>query len=247
MDQRKSTIDILGIPVDNVTMGDALSAFDGFLSGASMAWIATPNAEIVSQAAGDSSLAQLLMSADLVIPDGVGLLYASRMLGRPLRERVAGIDFAHCALKRCAANGVGVYFLGGRPGISEQAAAKKMRDIPGLRIAGTHHGYFEQSDTASIVEAINESGAGFLCVALGFPKQERFLLENKNALHIKAGIGIGGSFDVWAGALKRAPKVFRSVGLEWLYRLGQEPSRIKRIATLPLFLVRVAAQKVSGA
>jgi N-acetylglucosaminyldiphosphoundecaprenol N-acetyl-beta-D-mannosaminyltransferase len=122
-----------------------------------------------------------------------------------------------------------------------------MRDIPGLRIAGTHHGYFEQSDTASIVEAINESGAGFLCVALGFPKQERFLLENKNALHIKAGIGIGGSFDVWAGALKRAPKVFRSFGLEWLYRLGQEPSRIKRIATLPLFLVRVAAQKVSGA
>ena len=188
-------------------MGDALSAFDGFLNGKSMAWIATPNAEIVSQASGDSSLAQLLMSADLVIPDGVGLLHASRMLGRPLRERVAGIDFAHCALKRCAANGVGVYFLGGRPGISEQAAAKKMRDIPGLRIAGTHHGYFEQSDTASIVEAINESGAGFLCVALGFPetgvssgKQERSAHEGRHRN--------GRELRCVGGALKRAPKIF---------------------------------------
>jgi len=243
MAKKRHTIDILGIPVDDVTMGDALTVFELFLAAEGMSWVATPNAEIISQASADERLRHLLSDADLIIPDGIGLLYASRMLGYPLHERVAGIDFAYRALQHCARAGFAVYFLGGKPGIAESAAENVMRDIPGLVVAGTHHGYFSEGDVESIIADINASEALFLCVALGFPKQEQFLSANRHALQAKVGVGIGGSFDVWAGALKRAPKPFRSLGLEWLYRLAQEPSRISRIVRLPVFLLRVAGQK----
>ncbi len=243
MENGKRKIDILGIPVDDVTLGDALSVFEDLLGGSRMALIATPNSEILLRASGDPALSDILRRAELVIPDGIGLLIASRILGRPLRERVAGIDFAQSALKLSAQLGRSVYFLGGRPGIAEKAAENMKLLIPGLRIAGVRNGYFKEEEISSIVEEINGSGADFLFVALGSPRQEQFIDTHRDLLHAKAGIGIGGSLDVWSGTLKRAPAFYRKHGLEWLYRLKQQPSRIRRIRRLPLFFVKVAMQR----
>lgn len=243
MRTQRATIDILGIPVDDVTIGDALSLFEQFFEGDRMAWIATPNAEIVLQASEKVSLAQTIRQADLIIPDGIGLLYASNLLGRPLRERVAGIDFAYAALARCADAGRSAYFLGGKPGVAELAAVRIQQDMPHLNVAGHHHGYYEPHEESAIIEDINASGAEFLCVALGFPRQEQFLSIYRDRLQTKAGIGVGGSFDVWSGTLSRAPEAFQKLGLEWLYRLVQQPKRIGRMARLPMFLWKVVAQK----
>jgi N-acetylglucosaminyldiphosphoundecaprenol N-acetyl-beta-D-mannosaminyltransferase len=243
MIEKNKKIDILGIPVDDVTLGDALSVFENLLRGDRMTLIATPNSEILMRASGDPALKDILRRAELVIPDGIGLLYASKILGRPLRERVTGIDFSWNALKLSAQLGCRVYFLGGKPGIAEKAAENIKLQIPDLQIAGTRHGYFTEEEIPSIIEKINGSGADFICVALGFPRQEQFIDAHRDLLHAKVGIGIGGSLDIWSGTLKRAPAFYRNNGLEWLYRLKQEPSRIRRISVLPLFFIKVAAQK----
>ncbi|MDD3863109.1 MAG: WecB/TagA/CpsF family glycosyltransferase [Eubacteriales bacterium] len=243
MIEKNKKIDILGIPVDDVTLGDALSVFENLLRGDRMTLIATPNSEILMRASGDSALKNILRRAELVIPDGIGLLYASKILGRPLRERVTGIDFSWNALKLSAQLDCRVYFLGGKPGIAEKAAENMKLQIPGLQIAGTRHGYFTEEEIPSIIEKINGSGADFICVALGSPRQEQFIDAHRDLLHAKVGIGIGGSLDIWSGTLKRAPAFYRNNGLEWLYRLKQQPSRIRRISVLPLFLLKVAAQK----
>jgi N-acetylglucosaminyldiphosphoundecaprenol N-acetyl-beta-D-mannosaminyltransferase len=167
------------------------------------------------------------------------VVYASRIIGAPLAERVTGIDFLSRALGWSAENGRSVYLLGGAPGIAEKAAENMRGAYPGLKVAGTHDGYFAAGEEAGIVDAINESGADFLCVAMGSPKQEAFVAAHRGELRARAAVGVGGSLDVWAGALKRAPGFFREHGLEWLYRLMQQPSRIGRMAALPLFLIRV--------
>ncbi len=236
-------IDILGIPVDCVALGDALSVFQDLLASDSMALIATPNSEILMRASRDPSLAGILKRAELVIPDGVGLLLASKLLGQPLKARVAGIDFAFRALQLSAELGRSVYFLGGKPGIAEKAAENVKQRIPGLSVAGTRHGYFTGDEIPSVIAEINSSQADFICVAMGSPAQERFIDDHRKQLNAKVGIGIGGSFDIWSGTLKRAPAFYRDHGLEWLYRLFQEPSRVSRIRVLPLFLLKVAGQK----
>ncbi len=116
----------------------------------------------------------------------------------------------------------------------------------GLKVAGTYHGYFKEPDEAAIVNAINDSGADFLCAALGSPKQEKFVFQHQDELKIKGAIGVGGSLDVWAGTLKRAPEFYRNNGLEWLYRLIQQPSRYKRMAALPLFMIKVVVSRFRG-
>ncbi len=236
-------IDILGIPVDCVALGDALTVFQDLLASDGMALIATPNSEILMRASRDPLLEDILKRAELVIPDGVGLLLASKVLGRPLKERVAGIDFAWRALQLSADLGRSVYFLGGKPGIAKKAAENVQQQISGLRIAGTRHGYFVEEEIPSVIEEINRSHADFICVALGSPRQEQFIDTHRKQLSAKVGIGIGGSLDIWSGTLKRAPAFYRNHGLEWLYRLVQEPSRVSRISALPFFLLKVVAQR----
>ena len=234
---------IYGVYVDRVTMAQALERFDELMEKDGMSIIVTPNSEIVNAAANNPELAETLASADLVIPDGIGLIHASKTLGNPLPERVAGIDFCYEALKKCASCGRSAYFLGGKPGIAELAAKNLMEQIPGLVISGTHDGYFKPDEEASIVGEINRSGASFLCLALGAPKQELFARRHAEELKAKVAIGVGGSFDVWSGTLKRAPESFRKLGLEWLYRLKQEPSRFGRMARIPVFLLKVRLTK----
>jgi len=235
---------ILGVPVDMVKAAEALEIFKGLMGQSGCSLIVTPNSEIVVNATSDPELLSLIESAELVIPDGIGLVYASRILKKPLTERVTGIDFLSDILGYLEATGGSVYLLGGKPGIGEQAAVNIKGQHPGLKVEGVHHGYFDSGGEGGVVEDINASGAEFLCVAMGSPKQEKFIDGHREEfLHIRAAMGVGGSLDVWAGTLARAPGFFRKHGFEWLYRLYQEPKRFKRVLKLPVFIIKVMFSK----
>ena len=248
--QTDERLNILGIPVDMVDMEEAVRSFDGFLKGESCSIIVTPNSEILERASSNPGLAEIIRKANLVIPDGIGLVYASRFLGKPLKERVTGIDFLSRALALLAERGVSVFLLGGNPetgeqkSVAEEAGENMKKAFPGLTVAGSHHGYFKPEEEEDILAAINTSDAGFLCVALGSPKQEEFMARYKTRLSVKAAIGVGGSLDVWAGRVKRAPWFYQKHGLEWLYRVIREPARFGRLLRLPVFMFKVVVWKI---
>jgi len=242
----------LNIPVDMVDREEAMEIFRGLMKTEECSLIVTPNSEIIINATKDPELKNIIEHADLIIPDGIGLVYASKIMGIPLKERVTGIDFLDAILAYLEETGQSIYFLGSKPGdetvpaIAQLAAEKMKEKYKNLKVAGTHHGYFKEPDEEEIIKCINESGADFLCTALGSPKQEKFVFQHRNVLKIKGAIGVGGSLDVWAGTLKRAPEFYRNNGLEWLYRLIQQPSRYKRMAALPLFIFKVIFSRLEG-
>ena len=237
---------ILDVPVDRVNNQKAMEVFKRFMADEGCKMIVTPNSEIVLNATKDPELKKLIEEAGLVLPDGIGLVYASKILGQPLTERVTGVDFLNFILEYLEETGKSIYLIGSKPAnetrasVAELAGEAMKKKYPGLKIAGTRDGYFTKKDEAEIVEQINNSGADFLCVALGSPKQEKFIFEHQGEFQkVKAAMGVGGSLDVWAGTAKRAPEFFQKNGLEWLYRFYKEPSRYKRMAQLPLFIIKV--------
>ena len=237
-------VKILGVRVDKITKAQALEDFQKLLEGNRCELIVTPNAEIVEKASKTPQLRRIINEeAAIVTPDGVGLIYASKLKGDPIQEKVAGIDFAHSAIELCAKLGRSVYLLGSKPGVAEAAAANLEKEIPGLKIAGFRDGYFKDEEESEVVAEINASGADFLCVALGSPKQEYFVIKHRDALKVKAAAGLGGSLDIWSGQLNRAPKFYIDHGLEWLYRMIQEPKRLKRLPALPVFLIKAAIRR----
>ena len=237
-------VKILGVRVDKITKAQALEEFQKLLEGDRCELIVTPNAEIVEKASKTPELRRIINEeAAIVTPDGVGLIYASKLKGDPIQEKVAGIDFAHSAIELCAKLGRSVYLLGSKPGVAEAAAANLEKEIPGLKIAGFRDGYFKDEEESEVVAEINASGADFLCVALGSPKQEYFVIRHRDALKVKAAAGLGGSLDIWSGQLNRAPQFYIDHGLEWLYRMIQEPKRLKRLPALPIFLIKAAIRR----
>ena len=237
-------LDVMGLQFDNVTMDEALARADAFLSGDKTVCVVTPNAEIAYEALHDMSLRKLLNSADLMLPDGAGVVLASKLLKAPLKEKVAGVDFAAGLLRLLAKNQQSVFLLGAKPGVAETAAEKMVQMTPGLRIAGLHDGYF--TDEAPIIAQINESGADVLFVCLGSPKQELFMQRYRQELGVKIMIGLGGSLDAFAGTVKRAPQWMIRMNLEWLYRLIKEPKRFGRMLRLPKYLFAVMKTRISG-
>lgn len=241
---------ILGIPIDMITKKDAFAVFEMLMETPGFDMIVTPNSEIIVNATEDAQLAALIEKAGLIIPDGIGLVYASKILGHALSERITGIDFLTEILGYLERTGKSVYLLGSKPDVEGKGsvaalAAAAMRErFPGLIVAGTHHGYFGESDEAALVAEINTSGADFLCVALGSPKQEKFMDKYRDVFtSVRCGIGVGGSLDVWAGTVQRAPDFYQNHGLEWLYRFIKQPSRLPRMMKLPVFMLKVIAQK----
>ncbi|SMC47848.1 WecB/TagA/CpsF family glycosyltransferase [Papillibacter cinnamivorans] len=232
-------IGILDVGFDNVTLDEAVSAARGFLAEGGSHCVVTPNPEIVYMCRTDRALAEAVNGADLVLPDGIGIVYASRILGRPLKGKTAGIDFAVRLTAVLAEEGRSLFLLGAKPGIAERAAEALRTANPGLIIAGTADGYFK--DDGPVVARINESGAQAVFVCLGAPKQELWMRKNRNALQASLLVGLGGSLDVFAGEASRAPEFMIRLGLEWFYRLLKEPRRIGRMAKLPLFLLAVIA------
>ena len=239
-------VEILGVPVDMVDREQAFSIFEDIFKNPGCSMIVTPNSEIVQNASKDEELRSLIASADLIIPDGIGLVYASKVMGCPLSERVTGIDFLESIISHLAKTGESIFFFGSKPGVAEKAADKMREKYPGLQVAGAHDGYFKPEEEEQILSQIAQSGVDFLCVALGAPKQERFIAKYREQLGaggVRGAIGVGGSLDVWAGDLKRAPEFYRKHGLEWLYRFIQQPTRFKRMLALPAFMLRVIFTK----
>ena len=237
---------IKGVALDNVDMDEALERFRGMLRAQGCSIIVTPNCEIIMAARKDAELACALKKAELAIPDGIGVKLAASALKTPLKQRIGGIDFCFEALKICASEGVSVFFLGGEEDVAWEASEALEKSIPGLRTAGVRNGYFGAEEEQEIVRLINSSGAGLLVAGLGCPLQEKFMARHAEELSVRAAAGVGGSMDVWSGRLKRAPGAMTGMGLEWLYRLAQQPKRIGRIARIPGFLLSVLFDRKRG-
>lgn len=242
----KKTVDVLGVSISNVTMNEARNKVKEFVKSDKFHSIYTPNPEIVMLAKNDPEFHQILEGADLVVPDGIGVVIASKIKKNPLPERVAGYDLVQNTMQDAVKEGYKYYFFGSKPGISEEAAVKMRETYPGIEIVGTRNGYFKPEDEAEIIADINASGANILLVALGAPKQEKWIEANKHLMpNVRVAIGVGGSLDVMSGNVKRAPKAFQKLGLEWFYRLLKEPTRFKRMLVLPEFLIKVIFYKDS--
>ena len=206
------------------------------------AQVVTFGSEMAMLARRDAAYREAVNAADLVVPDTVGVVIAARMLGQPVRERVAGVELIEKVCAACARDGTRIFLLGGTEGVAEQAAVALAQRHLGLKITGTHTGYFSEADDARVVDDIKASGAQLVFVALGFPKQELWVRAHAAKLGAVVCIGIGGSLDVISGRCKRAPAVMRKLGLEWLYRLLKEPQRLRRQLALPQFALLVTGQ-----
>ena len=204
-------------------------------------YVVTPNPEIVEVCREDPAVMDIVNRADLVLADGIGVIKGAAMLGTPLKGKVPGIEFAAGLLGKLAKEGRSVYLLGAKPGVAELAGKRLSGQYPGLKIAGTHDGYFQED--APVVEDIRASGADVVLVCLGAPKQEKWMAKNGADTGAHLLCGLGGSLDVFAGVVERAPKFWCDHGLEWLYRLLKEPRRAGRMMKLPLFLVHVRQEK----
>ena len=234
-------INVLGVGFDNVTMEEAVDRGVELLHGAGASYVVTPNPEIVEACRENLAARQAVNGADLVLPDGIGIVKGAKMLGTPLKAKVPGIEFAAGLMARMAEEGLSLYLLGAKPGVAELAAEKLAEKYPGLKIAGTRDGYFQED--GPVVEAIHQSGADCVFVCLGAPKQELWMYKHGGETGARLLCGLGGSLDVFAGVVERAPRFWTDHGLEWFYRLCKNPWRAGRMMKLPLFLVHVEKEK----
>lgn len=235
----------MGVGFDAVTLTQAVDLAMKQIHDGKKGYVVTPNPEIVYQAMYDHDFQDLVNQASLVLPDGIGIIYASKILGLKLPARLPGIDFAGLLMHRMAQEKMRLFLLGAKPGVAEQAAKKLQEKYPGLVIAGTKDGYFK-SDSEAVAAVNAAGGADVMFVCLGAPKQERFMSKYQKDLNVTLCCGLGGSLDVFAGTVQRAPKIFIKLGLEWFYRLCKEPWRFGRMMKLPLFLWLVLKKKLFG-
>lgn len=236
-------VNILGVKVDKITLLDALRQVETYLKEDSLHLVVTANPEIIMRAGDDSQFAEILAQANLVTADGIGLIIGAKLLGQPLPERVTGVDLSTGLFQRAVTTGWKIYLLGAAPGVAKEAANNLRTQYRGLQIVGYHDGYFQDSEP--VVAEINALKPDVLLVALGMGKQEKWIWENRDRLPVRVAIGVGGSLDVYAGRVKRAPELFQRLGLEWFYRLLKQPTRLGRMLKLPVFLLKVLKTAIS--
>lgn len=239
----QSAVSVLGIPIAPLTMEESVSVIDGLIKNKKPSLIATANAEMVMMAQQDNVLADILRSAALVVPDGAGVVWAARQLGRPVPQRVAGYDLVQKLLSVSGHKGYRLYFLGAAPGIAAKAKLYAEQKHPGVAIVGVRDGYFQPADEDAVIAEITECRPDILLVALGVPRQEKWLANNLGRLRVPVVMGVGGTFDVMAGVVTRAPAWMQQSGLEWLYRLLKQPHRALRMLALPRFVMKVLLAK----
>ncbi|MBR1396259.1 MAG: WecB/TagA/CpsF family glycosyltransferase [Selenomonadaceae bacterium] len=236
-------VNILGVGVDSVTMQEALDKVELFFEERKPVIVATANAEMLMRATYDEELKNILNAAELVVPDGAGTVWAAHHLGYDMPERVAGYDLAQELMKRAPLKNRRIYFFGSAPGVADKAKLKAAELYPGIQIVGTRNGFFSEADEAQIIADIKAAQPDLLLVALGVPKQEKWLAKYKDELNVPVSIGVGGTFDVMAGVMKRAPRWMQRAKLEWLFRAMLQPKRAGRLIALPKFVLKVHSSK----
>ncbi len=221
-------VDVLGCPVDALDMPETVERCLELIDRGRPSQHVVVNAAKLVEFNRNERMAQIIKGCELVNADGQSIVWAARMLGHELPGRVAGIDLMHELLAAAAQRGLRVFLLGAKPEVLEEAARRLKLDNPGLMIAGTHHGWFDDSQNASVVRAIHEAQPDMLFVAMSSPRKEYWLSENLRELHVPFAMGVGGALDVVAGVSRRAPRWMQRAGLEWAWRLLQEPRRLWR-------------------
>ena len=236
-------VNILGVDVDAVTMAEAVDVVRRAMDTRAGVMVATANAEMLMRATHDEELRRILNASALVVPDGAGTVWAARHLGHAMPERVAGYDLAQELLRCAPAEGRRVYFFGSAPGVAEKAKAKAEQLYPGIEIVGVRNGFFSPADNAAIIAEIRAARPDLLLVALGVPKQEKWIAAYLAELDVPVAIGVGGTLDVMAGVMKRAPLWMQKAKLEWLFRGLMQPKRAGRLLALPKFVLKVHASR----
>lgn len=235
---------VLGVRVDRLTLRQTVDAIDQMVvrhreGEEPCQQVVTVNPEFVMEARRNAPFRECINQAALVVADGMGIVWATRLVGKPTPERVTGTDALPEVARRCAAKGYRLYLLGAAPGVAEVAAARLQEIAPGLQIAGTYAGSPAPAEEDEIIERIQAASADIVCVAYGAPAQELWIYRNLAQLPAAVAIGVGGAFDFLSGRQLRAPGFMRQIGLEWLYRLYREPRRWRRMLALPQFAVLV--------
>ena len=236
-------VEILGVNVNSLTMAQAVEAVQQFIAEKKVALVATANAEMLMRSTQDEELKDILNQADLVVPDGAGTVWAAGHLGEPMPERVAGFDLAQELMREAPARGDRIYFFGSAPGVADKAKAKAEELYPGIQVVGTRNGFFTEADEPGIIAEIKAARPDILLAALGVPKQEKWLKKHMQELQVPVSIGVGGTLDVMAGVMERAPLWMQKAKLEWLFRGLKHPSRAGRLLALPKFVLKVVASK----
>ncbi|MCE5196570.1 MAG: WecB/TagA/CpsF family glycosyltransferase [Negativicutes bacterium] len=238
------TVNIVGFQVGSLTMPEAVAWVEKRIAKRTPSHIVTINPEIAWNGLQEKEFGRALKKADLLVPDGSGILWAARELGSPLPERVAGYDLMQEMLRVAAAKKYRTYFLGAAPGVAEKAVIQAVTRYPGLVVSGTHDGYFDEAEEAVMIETIAKAKVDMLFCALGKPRPaELWIQKHLKELNVPVCIGVGGSFNVMAGVDKRAPHWIQSIHLEWLYRALRDPKRMGRLLAIPKFMREVKKQK----
>lgn len=235
----KKKVNLFGVFIDDISKTEALMLAKKSLSSGEARSFFTPNLEMLDGARRSEGIRQILNSASVCLPDGIGVNIISKLLGNPIINSSAGIDFGEMLIEHASRSKTGLFLLGGREGVAEKAAINLKNRYRELNVCGVHHGYFSSDETESVTQEISSSGAEILLVCMGFPRQEKFVCEMGEKLqNVKVLACLGGSLDVWSGEKARAPVLFRRCGLEWLWRIICEPSRAERfLLSLPTLFI----------
>jgi N-acetylglucosaminyldiphosphoundecaprenol N-acetyl-beta-D-mannosaminyltransferase len=239
-----SKVSILGVGVDNLTRQQALERIEGFLQAGGSHQVVTVNPELVIMAQEDGELKRLINGAHLALADGVGLLWAARLHGTPLKERVAGVDMVEDLSRLAAAHSYSIYLLGAGEGVAQGAARVLQERYPGLQVVGTYAGSSAPQDEEDIIGRVRAASPAILFVAYGAPRQELWISRNLARLGVPVCMGVGGAFDFISGRVRRAPGWVRRLGLEWLFRLLRQPWRWRRMLRLPRFAGMVLRERL---
>jgi N-acetylglucosaminyldiphosphoundecaprenol N-acetyl-beta-D-mannosaminyltransferase len=234
---------ILGVPIDRVTMAETLDRLDDFVRSGQPHFVITADAAGIVQSQSDPELKALYEQADLVTPDSAGVLWAAERQGRRLGERVSGVEIVERVAARSAERAYRIFFLGAAPGVAQAAADRLCQKYPGCQIVGTRDGYFPGAADADVAAEVAETNPDFLFVAMGIPRQEKFILATKAIIRARVAMGVGGTFDVLSGHVKRAPRWMQRLRTEWLWRVIQNPKKAGKVMMLPTFVRLVLKDK----
>lgn len=229
-------VNLFGLMIDDIPMSRAIELAKVSILGGEKRVFFTPNLQMLESARKLEETKKILNSASVLIPDGAGLLLASHFMRKPIKNKVAGIDFGEEIISLSEKEGKTIFLLGGAKGVAKRAAKKLLIKYPSLKICGIHNGYFDTEDEGALIKKIKNANPDILIVCMGFPKQERFVYEHRNDFtDIKVITCLGGALDVWAGKKMRAPILLQRAHLEWLWRILAEPKRAKRfLSSLPV-------------